>query len=127
MTFASNSPLPVFLILKGTDKQALDLLSTAPDVRLVRTVAIGGPATERRSNNTFINPIARASFWPREKEGGEHERILQGEVSIPKGVKQSFVANKVALYVCVAESFASAHSDTIAVRPSSDATQVCRI
>ncbi|VDB85711.1 unnamed protein product [Peniophora sp. CBMAI 1063] len=97
MTFPSNSPLPVFLTLKSTDKQALDLLSVAPDVRLVRTVAIGGPSTERRSNNTFVNAVARASFWPREKQGGEHERILQGEVSIPKGAKQSFVANKVSL------------------------------
>ena len=100
MTFASNSPLPVFLTLRSVDKQAVDLLSTAPDVRLVRTVAIGGPSTERRSNNTFLSPVARASFWPREKDGHEYERVLQGEVAIPKGVKQSFVANKVALYVC---------------------------
>ncbi|KZV63883.1 hypothetical protein PENSPDRAFT_656964 [Peniophora sp. CONT] len=98
MSYASNSPLPVFLTLKSTDKQALDLLSTAPDVRLVRTLALGGTSTERRSNNTFLNPIARASLWPREKESGELERVLQGEVSIPSGVKQSFVANKVALY-----------------------------
>lgn len=99
MSFASNSPLPVFLTMRSTDKQALDLLAAAPDVRLVRIVALGGSSTDRRSNNTFLNPIARASFWPREKEGGELERVLQGEVSIPKGVKQSFVANKVSLSV----------------------------
>ncbi|KAI0258402.1 hypothetical protein BC834DRAFT_975183 [Gloeopeniophorella convolvens] len=110
-TYASNSPMPLLLTLRSTDAQALDLLASAPNVHLLRTVAIGSEAAEeagaRRSNNTFVSSVARAAFWPHEAgaaaadekagSGGEGGgggdpgvRVLRGELFLPKGLKPSF-------------------------------------
>jgi len=60
----------VLLTLRATDVQALDLFASAPNMQLLRTVAIGSEAFEehgvRRSNNTFVVGVARGVFWPHE-------------------------------------------------------------
>jgi hypothetical protein len=100
-TYASNSPVPLFLTLRGTDVQALDLLVSASRLHLLRTVAIGSEAAEedglRRSNNTFVSSVVAGVFWPHDAPpeigsgaGDPGVRVLRGEVFIPKGVKQSF-------------------------------------
>ncbi|KAI9439829.1 hypothetical protein H4582DRAFT_2215878 [Lactarius indigo] len=108
LTYASNSPVPLLLTLRGTDVQALDLFVTAPCLHLLRTVAIGSEAAEetgpRRSNNTFVSSVAKGVFWPHEAgtgagaevgsgmgaTGDPGVRALRGELFIPKGTKQSF-------------------------------------
>lgn len=107
-TFASNSPIPLFLTLHGTDTTALDMLASAPNVRLLRTIAIGSGAAEergaRRSNNTFVSSVASAAFWSHDDAdaapnglgaaagdvSGPGTRTLRGELFVPKGSKQSF-------------------------------------
>jgi len=103
LVYASNSPIPLLLTLRGTDVQALDLLVTAPRLHLLRTLVIGSEAAEetglRRSNNTFVSSVTKGVFWPHEARaeegnvwaGGPSVRVLRGEVFIPKGTKQSFV------------------------------------
>jgi hypothetical protein len=107
-TFASNSPIPLFLTLHGTDTTALDMLASAPNVCLLRTIAIGSGAAEergaRRSNNTFVSSVASAAFWSHDDAGAAPNglgaaagdvsdpgtRTLRGELFVPKGSKQSF-------------------------------------
>ena len=107
-TFASNSPIPLFLTLHGTDTTALDMLASAPNVCLLRTIAIGSGAAEergaRRSNNTFVSSVASAVFWSHDDAGAAPNglgaaagdvsdtgtRTLRGELFVPKGSKQSF-------------------------------------
>ncbi|KAH9003146.1 hypothetical protein EDB86DRAFT_2799637 [Lactarius hatsudake] len=112
LTYASNSPVPLLLTLRGTDVQALDLFASSPCLHLLRTVAIGSEATEeaglRRSNNTFVSSVAKGAFWPHEvgagpKVGSGKEasgdlgvRALRGELFIPKGTKQSFAFPRLA-------------------------------
>jgi hypothetical protein len=103
LAYASNSPIPLLLTLRGTDVQALDLLVSAPRLHLLRTVTIGSEAAAeaglRRSNNTFVTGVAKGVFWPHEARaegeanvgaGDPGVRMLRGEVFIPKGAKQSF-------------------------------------
>ncbi|KAI0067293.1 hypothetical protein BV25DRAFT_1795158 [Artomyces pyxidatus] len=100
LTYASNSPMPLSLTLRGTDAQALDLLAKAPAVYLRRVVAIGSEATDesvaRRSNNTFISTVAKAVFWADQTAGAGEEgaptlaKTLQGELFVPKGMKPTF-------------------------------------
>ncbi|KAH9986499.1 hypothetical protein BJV77DRAFT_1080464 [Russula vinacea] len=109
-TFASNSPIPLFLTLHGTDMTALDMFASAPNLCLLRTIAIGSEAVEergpRRSNNTFVSSVASAVFWPHDTgaspdrlerdtaaevaTGNPDTRTLRGELYVPKGSKQSF-------------------------------------
>jgi hypothetical protein len=118
-TFASNSHIPLFLTLHGTSAQALDILSSAPNLCLLRTIALGSEAADewgaRRSNNTFVSNVASAVFWPLDTgtapdglkrdtdtdagagagvataTGGDPGmRTLQGELFVPKGSRQSF-------------------------------------
>ncbi|KAH9052919.1 hypothetical protein EDB83DRAFT_2542899 [Lactarius deliciosus] len=112
LTYASNSPVPLLLTLRGTDVQALDLFVGSSCLHLLRTVAIGSEAAEeaglRRSNNTFVSSVAKGVFWPHEvgagaKVGSGKEatgdpgiRALRGELFIPKGTKQSFAFPRLA-------------------------------
>jgi len=107
-TYASNSPVPLFLTLRGTDVQALDLLVSASRLYLQRTIVIGseavGEAGSRRSKNTYptTRRVVAGVFWPhdapseigsgsvRAGAGDTGVRVLRGEVFIPKGTKQSF-------------------------------------
>ncbi|KAI0303667.1 hypothetical protein B0F90DRAFT_1892715 [Multifurca ochricompacta] len=101
-TYASNSPIPLLLTLRGTDVQALDLFATGTNLHLLRTVAIGSEAAKetgvRRSNNTFVSSVAKGVFWPHEAgaaaeisgTGDSGVRELRGELFVPKGSKQSF-------------------------------------
>ncbi|KAL5486115.1 hypothetical protein ACEPAI_7159 [Sanghuangporus weigelae] len=98
LSYALGSPIPLFLTLKGTDSQALDLLSqpSAQNIFLTRTIAIGSTATDdaapRRSNNTFPEQVSRAYWWPSE-EGAPQDavRVLQGEIDVPKTLKPEFM------------------------------------
>jgi hypothetical protein len=114
LTYASNSHVPLLLTLRGTDVTTLDTLAGAPNVHLLRTIAIGSRAAEesgeRRSTNTFVSSVARAMFWPHEAGAAASEwgrgtdtateevaiagdcevRALRGELYVPRGSKQSF-------------------------------------
>ncbi|THH15557.1 hypothetical protein EW146_g4933 [Bondarzewia mesenterica] len=100
-TYASNSPIPLLLTLKSADTQALDLLASKPSLELVRTVALGSGATDdagpRRSNNTFTGTVARAVFFPQDNDSEMDERVLQGELHVPKGLKPSFTFPRLSL------------------------------
>ncbi|KAI0319527.1 hypothetical protein OF83DRAFT_1109896 [Amylostereum chailletii] len=108
-SYVTGSPIPLFLTLRSTDVHALDLLAPGMNVRLARLLAVGNVATDesvaRRSNNTFVTPVAKAVFWPAsppspdlDKARVENgERILHGELHIPKGVKPSFVFPKISM------------------------------
>ena len=89
---------------------ALDMFASAPNLCLLRTIAIGSEAVEergsRRSNNTFVSSVASAVFWPHDTgaspdrlerdtaaevaTGNPDTRTLRGELYVPKGSKQSF-------------------------------------
>ncbi|TDL25704.1 hypothetical protein BD410DRAFT_895932 [Rickenella mellea] len=98
ISFATGSPIPLFLTLKCSDSQALDLLAApaAPIIYLTRSVAIGSEAANddapRRSNNTFVENIGKAFFWP-STEGAPEEGVkkLSGELEVKKGTKPSFI------------------------------------
>lgn len=95
------------------------MLSSAPNMCLLRTIALGSEAADesgaRRSNNTFVSNVASAVFWPHESDTGTAAnglkrdtdmdtdddagvataddpgvRTIQGELFVPKGSKQSF-------------------------------------
>ncbi len=128
LTYAGNSAIPVLLTLRATDVQALDLFASAPNMQLLRTVAIGSEAFEehgvRRSNNTFVAGVARGVFWPHEagtaitheSESGRDPRepvviagtgdsdsgvrALKGELFVPRGSKPSFAFPRFACRVC---------------------------
>ena len=111
-SFPSNSPIPLFLTLHSTDAQALDMVASAPNLCLLRTIAIGSAATKqsgtRRSKNTSVSSVSSAVFWPHDagspppnglRRGNASElapsdgpgtRTLQGEISVPKGSKPTF-------------------------------------
>ncbi|KAH9168854.1 hypothetical protein EDB89DRAFT_2115250 [Lactarius sanguifluus] len=108
LTYASNSPVPLLLTLRGTDVQALDLFVSSPCLHLLRT----RPRRTglRRSNNTFVSSVAKGVFWPHEVGAGARAevgsgkeatgdpgvRALRGELFIPKGTKQSFAFPRLA-------------------------------
>ncbi|KAI0255041.1 hypothetical protein BJV78DRAFT_1279651 [Lactifluus subvellereus] len=107
-TYASNSPIPLLLTLRGTDVVALDLFARSPNLHLLRTVAFGSESAAERgvrrwSNNTIVSSVAKGVFWPHEagaaaefgqhaitREGDRGVRVLQGELFVPKGSKPSF-------------------------------------
>ena len=89
------------------------MVASAPNLCLLRTIAVGSEAAEkrgtRRSNNTFLSRVASAVFWPHSTGTTSNEfkrdpdadagvttacdpgtRILQGELFVPFGTKQSF-------------------------------------
>jgi hypothetical protein len=77
LTYATSSPIPLYLTFASTDAQALDLLASprAPNLVIVRTLAIGSNATNvsapRRSNNTFLEECGKAYWWPAEESPAE--------------------------------------------------------
>ena len=112
-TFAINSPIPLFLTLHGTSAQTLDMFSNAPNLCLLRTIGLGSEAADeygaRRGNNTFVSNVAKAVFWPHDTctapdglkrdmdadagvatAGDPGIRTLEGELFVPKALKQSF-------------------------------------
>jgi hypothetical protein len=92
------------------------MFSSAPNVCLLRTIALGSQAADergaRRSNNTFVSNVASAVFWLHDTgtapngskrdtdtdansgvataAGDPDMRTLRGELFVPKGSKQSF-------------------------------------
>ncbi|KAI9000455.1 hypothetical protein BD414DRAFT_1082 [Trametes punicea] len=98
LTYALGSPVPIILTLKGSDEQALDLLSTPSAVRmhLLRTRLVGSHAVQDdpvgRSNNVFRESVGTPFFWPSDEGAPEPgTRVLQGELEIKKGLKLGFV------------------------------------
>jgi len=89
------------------------MVASAPNLCLLRTIAIGSEAAEergaRRSSNMFLSSVASAVFW-RHNIGATSDRFkrdtdadagvatacdpgtrtLRGELFVPKGSKQSF-------------------------------------
>ncbi|KAI0789899.1 hypothetical protein C8Q75DRAFT_806557 [Abortiporus biennis] len=116
LTYASGSPIPIFITVSSSDNQAVDLISTPSSIKLhlVRERYTGSDAVKEdsigRSNNTFREVVGTAFFWPStsantasdgtegEKTGnGSLKRILQGELEVRRGLKPSFVFPRFAL------------------------------
>ncbi|EGN98814.1 hypothetical protein SERLA73DRAFT_54832 [Serpula lacrymans var. lacrymans S7.3] len=107
LTYARASPLPLTITLTSEDNHALDLLSSPSSIQLllVRSMATGSDATSedisRRSNNFFLENVARAVFWP-SSEGSKEDgrRVLSGEVDIKNIFKPSFMFPRFTVRVC---------------------------
>ncbi|KAH7884480.1 hypothetical protein F5I97DRAFT_1929339 [Phlebopus sp. FC_14] len=95
LTYARGSAMPLWLTLTGDDEQALDLLSSPRSIRLlmVRSLATGSDATaedvERRTDNFFLETVARGVFWPPVDTVSTGKRVLQGEVDVKRNLKPS--------------------------------------
>jgi hypothetical protein len=108
----------LLLTLHGTDALALDLFARAPNLQLLRTITIGSEAAVdserkgRRSNNTFVTSITKATFWPHEGGAGaefgrrtdeqQTVRALRGEVFVPTGSRLSFTFPR---FTCMVKKF----------------------
>ncbi|THH08878.1 hypothetical protein EW145_g2410 [Phellinidium pouzarii] len=128
LSYATGSPIPLLLTLTSADAQVLDLLSqpSAISVFLTRTIAIGSTATDetapRRSNNTFLEHINRAFWWPSE-EGAPQEdtRVLHGEIDVKKGMRPGFVFPRLSIryYLSMLPFSASGFVQTETAAPNS--------
>jgi len=92
--YAIGTPLPLMLTLSSSDKEALDLLSTAASVRvfLVRSIVVGKHALDPEHvhrDHQSEEVFGRAYFWPLDKRA-EGKKRLQGEIDIPSNLKPSF-------------------------------------
>jgi hypothetical protein len=101
-----GSPIPILVTLRSQDEVALDLLSTPSSINvfLTRSIAIGSEATNddapRRSNNTFLENVGKAFFWPAAEGAPEADvKRLHGEIDIRKSLKPSFVFPRFTLRV----------------------------
>lgn len=107
------------------------MFSSAPNLCLLRTIALGSQAADeysgaRRSNNTFVSNVASAVFWlhntgtppdglVRDTDtdpdpgmataGDPGVRTLQGELFVPKGSKPSFAFPRFACSVSLSYYF----------------------
>lgn len=131
LSYATGSPIPLFLTFTSDDEQALDLLCANAAIRLVllRERLIGSHATVEgaagQSNNTFREVVGTACFWPAHDEGGggsggaRGRRQLQGEIDIRKSVRPTFVFPRFSLRVRVLRARTPAWPLTAAHRPRS--------
>ncbi|KIJ12780.1 hypothetical protein PAXINDRAFT_117723 [Paxillus involutus ATCC 200175] len=93
--YARGTAIPLWLTLTGDDEQALDLLSSPKVIKLlmVRSLATGVDATnddvEKRTDNCFLENVARGVFWAPEDASAPGKRVLQGEVDVKKSFKPS--------------------------------------
>lgn len=117
LVYAINSPIPVWIVVKSDDVQALDLLATtaALPIRLRRCLAVGEDAydnlrVERQDGTSFSANCGNAVMWPLQNQSeppaidapqdqSNTLRILEGEIYVTSSVKPSFVFTKVALRV----------------------------
>ncbi|KAG2075333.1 hypothetical protein BDR04DRAFT_1150147 [Suillus decipiens] len=96
LSYARGSAMPLWLTFTGTDEQALDLLANdqAIHIFLMRSLATGSDATNDQAGKrtgSFVNIMARAVFWPARDGSTIGKRVLQGEVSLKKTLKQSVI------------------------------------
>lgn len=96
LSYARGSAMPLWLTFTGTNEQALDLLANDQAIRifLMRSLATGSDATIDqlgKPTSNFVNIMARAVFWPTRDGSTIGKRVLQGEVSLKKALKQSVI------------------------------------
>ncbi|TFY55326.1 hypothetical protein EVG20_g9363 [Dentipellis fragilis] len=101
LSFAANTPIPLFLTLCSDDDVAIDLLSSpqAVVVYLIRTLTIFDNPRNWRAP-TFDDAMGRAVFWPADEHSPRRgRRRLWGELHLRKGLKQSFTFSKFSVRV----------------------------
>ncbi|KAI0067292.1 hypothetical protein BV25DRAFT_1911946 [Artomyces pyxidatus] len=115
LSFAINTPIPLFLTLSGNDEVAVALLSepSAVVVRLVRTLVVGD-STISRSGSLLDETVGRAVFWPASGSGPTpNVKKLAGELHVRRRSTLSFsfedlaVRYNVSLYPSQAPGFAA--------------------
>ena len=106
LSFATGSPIPLFVTFSCADEQALDLLCAPGAIKfhLFRERLIGSHAIREgavgQSNNTFREVMGTAAFWPsREGAQAPGTRTLQGELEVRKGLRPTFVFPRFTLRV----------------------------
>ncbi|EKM58518.1 uncharacterized protein PHACADRAFT_252915 [Phanerochaete carnosa HHB-10118-sp] len=106
LSFATGSPIPLFMTFSSSDEQALDLLCSPSAIRLqlMRERLLGSQATQKgasgQSSNTFREPMAGAYFWPSQDGTVEQgKRQLQGEIDVKKNLRPTFVFPRFSLRV----------------------------
>ena len=106
LSFATGSPIPLFLSFTSSDEQALDLLCTTSAIRLalLRERLVGSHATvvgaPGQSSNTFREVMGTAYFWPSQDGTVQHgRRQLQGEIDVRKSLRPTFVFPRFSLRV----------------------------
>ena len=106
LSFATGSPIPLFLTFSCPDEQALDLLctSSAIKVHLARERLIGSHATVAgatgQSNNTLREIMGTGYFWPAQDGAVQHgQRQLQGELEVRKSHRPTFTFPRFSLRV----------------------------
>ncbi|KAA1477189.1 hypothetical protein DENSPDRAFT_884883 [Dentipellis sp. KUC8613] len=96
LSFAANTPIPLFLTVCSDDDVAIDLLShpQAIVVYLIRTLTIFDNPRNWRAP-TFDDAMGRAVFWLADEHLPRRgTRRLWGELHLRKGLKQSFTFSK---------------------------------
>ncbi|THH15562.1 hypothetical protein EW146_g4934 [Bondarzewia mesenterica] len=99
LCYATNTSIPLHMTLRSADQVAVDFLSSPQViiVRLVRTVAINDNSMLRASNS-FDDFLGRAVFWTIEEQSSQPgKKALWGELHLRKGLKPSFVFQKISL------------------------------
>ena len=106
LSYATGSPIPLYVTFSSADEQALDLLCAANAIRfhLYRERLIGSHAIREgavgQSNNTFREVMGTATFWPSLDSSGEQgKRRMQGEIDVRKSLRPSFVFPRFTLRV----------------------------
>jgi hypothetical protein len=117
MVYALNSPIPLWITIKSTDTQALDLLGvpSALAIRLRRSLAVGDDAVddtreERPDGTTFGQDSGGAAIWPLQNGPTStdtppadanlaNQRVLEGEIYVSPSLKPSFVFPRVSVRV----------------------------
>ena len=106
LSFATGSPIPLYLSFISSDEQALDLLCSTSAIRfaLLRERLVGSHATVEGaaglSSNTFREVMGTAYFWPSQDGPVQHgKRQLQGEIDVRKSLRPTFVFPRFSLRV----------------------------
>lgn len=132
MTYTRGSAIPLVLILRGEDKQALDLLANpeAPTVRMRRKmnapVGVNDEATGcSQPGAEGYRPISKAGWWHTEEfidESDSTKRTLCGELTIPPHLTPSFSFGVFELWVCTMSS----HDNHVELKRHNPSLVCCR-
>ena len=96
--YTRGSVLPLYLTIRSSDKQALDVLSSpsAPNVVLRRKLTARVPLAHaerfdaREAQEREAQPLAKAIWAPSNDPQNESERCLVGEIIVPLSCTPSF-------------------------------------
>ena len=115
LTYALNSPIPLWITITSSDAQGLDLLATPSALQFIlrRSLAVGDDAVddkreERGDGTTFPQESTQAAIWPLQEQLNNAEsketvkdrlRILEGELYVASNLKPSFTFPRVSVRV----------------------------